>query len=52
VSLAERRKTLLVDHVDVLREATKKAKQKHAFHIDAIADDAWSSTYDLDITAK
>ncbi len=36
VNLAERRKTLLVDHVDVLREATKKVKQNHTFKIDAI----------------
>ena len=36
VILADRRKTLLLDHVDVLREAIKKVKQNHPFHIDAI----------------
>ncbi len=36
VNLAERRKTLLVDYVDMLREAMKKVKQNHPFCIDAI----------------
>jgi len=36
VNLAERNKTLLVDHVDKLREAFKKVKTKHPFNIDAI----------------
>ena len=36
VNIAERDKTLLVDHVDVLREAMRKVKQTHCFEIDAI----------------
>jgi len=36
VNLAERNRTLLVEHVDVLREAFRAVKQAHPFMIDAI----------------
>jgi putative transposase len=35
VNLLERKKTLLVDHIDELRSAVRKTKIKHPFHIDA-----------------
>lgn len=35
VNLAERKLRLLVDYVDVLRNAVKMVKQKHPFYIDA-----------------
>jgi putative transposase len=36
VNLAERRRTLLVDHVDVLRKVMKDVKMAHPIHIDAM----------------
>ncbi|HNP50796.1 MAG TPA: transposase [Nitrosomonas nitrosa] len=36
VNLAERKRTLLVDHVDDLRNMMKKIKKSHPFHIDAM----------------
>ena len=36
VNLAERKKSLLIDHVDDLRKAFKKIRQKQSFTIDAI----------------
>ena len=36
VNLAERKRTLLLDHVDVLREVMKGVKLAHPFHIDAM----------------
>jgi len=36
VNLMDRRKTLLVDHVDHLREVIKVVKQRHPFYIDAM----------------
>lgn len=36
VNLAERKRTLLVDHVDRLREAIRLVKKAHPFHIDAM----------------
>jgi len=36
VNLAERRRTLLVDHVNVLRAVMQKVKTMHPFHIDAM----------------
>jgi len=36
VNIAERQKSLLTDHVDVLRNAIKKVKQNHPFEIDAM----------------
>ena len=36
VNLAERKRTLLVDHVDVLRTVMQKVKATHPFHIDAM----------------
>lgn len=36
VNLAERKRTLLVDHVDVLREVIRKVKTTHPFRIDAM----------------
>jgi len=35
VNLAERQLRLLVDHVEILRVAVRKVKQRHPFHIDA-----------------
>jgi len=35
VNLLERRRTLLVDHVDILREAVRHVRARHPFHIDA-----------------
>jgi hypothetical protein len=35
VNLAERKRTLLVDHVDVVRAVIQKVKAMHLFHIDA-----------------
>ena len=35
VNLQERDKTLLVDHIDLLRESVRDCKQKRPFHIDA-----------------
>ena len=35
VNLLERNKSLLVDHVDLLRESVRLCKQKHPFYIDA-----------------
>ena len=36
VNIAERRKTLLTDRVDVLREAFRQVKKDHPFTIDAV----------------
>jgi len=36
VNLAERKKTLLVDYADELRDAVKWVKQRHPFEIDAM----------------
>lgn len=36
VNLAERRRTLLVDHIDALRTVMQKVKTMHPFHIDAM----------------
>ena len=36
VNLAERKRTLLVEHVDVLRTVIQKVKARHPFHIDAM----------------
>ena len=36
VNLADRNKTLLVDHIDLLRGAIRNVKRKHPFQIDAI----------------
>jgi putative transposase len=36
VNLADRSSTLLVDEVEVLREAMRRVQQRHPFHIDAI----------------
>ena len=35
VNLAQRHLRLLLDHVEILREAVKTVKQRHPFHIDA-----------------
>jgi len=35
VNLLERNNTLLVDHIDLLRESVQECKQKRPFHIDA-----------------
>ena len=35
VNLLERNNTLLVDHIDLLRESVRACKQKRPFHIDA-----------------
>ncbi len=35
VNLLERKNTLLVDHIDLLRESVRICKQKRPFHIDA-----------------
>ncbi len=35
VNLAQRHLRLLLDHVEILREAVRTAKQQHPFHIDA-----------------
>jgi REP-associated tyrosine transposase len=35
VNLLERRKTLLVDHIDLLRESVRACQHQHPFHIDA-----------------
>jgi putative transposase len=37
VNLAERSRTLLVDHVKDLRDVVREVKQRHPFHIDAFA---------------
>ncbi|MCP4265756.1 MAG: transposase, partial [Candidatus Brocadiaceae bacterium] len=36
VNLADRKRTLLVDYVDDLRNVMKKIKTAHPFHIDAV----------------
>ncbi len=36
VNLAERSRSLLVDHIDTLREAIRFVKERHPFHIDAM----------------
>ena len=36
VNLAERKRMLLVDHIDVLRTVMQKLKSRHPFHIDAM----------------
>jgi putative transposase len=36
VNLAERKRTLLVEHVDVLRKVIRKVTSAHPFHIDAV----------------
>jgi putative transposase len=36
VNLAERKRTLLVDYVDMLRKVMRKVKSAHPFHIDAM----------------
>lgn len=36
VNLADRRRTLLVDHIDLLREASRYTRQRHSFIIDAM----------------
>ena len=36
VNLADRSSTLLIDAVDILRDAMRRVQQRHPFHIDAI----------------
>ena len=36
VNLAERKRTLLVDNIDLLREVMSKVRQHHPLHIDAM----------------
>ena len=36
VNLAERKRTLLVNYMDILREAMRMVKAKHPFNIDAM----------------
>ena len=36
VNLADRSKSLLIDHVDELRESVRRARDSHSFHIDAM----------------
>ena len=36
VNLADRNRTLLIDHVDILRGVIRHVKAKHPFHIDAM----------------
>ena len=36
VNLANRKSNLLIEHIDHLRDAMKKVKQQHPFHIDAM----------------
>ena len=36
VNLAERKRRLLVDHVDALRMVMQRVKSSHPFHIDAM----------------
>ena len=36
VNLAERKRTLLVDYVDLLRTVLREVKTRHPFHIDAM----------------
>jgi len=36
VNLADRRRTLLADHADILRTVMRKVKEKHPFDIDAM----------------
>jgi putative transposase len=36
VTLAERKRTLLIDHVDHLRDSIRKVKQNHPFDLDAM----------------
>jgi putative transposase len=36
VNLAERQRTILVDHIDVLRKVIREVKQRRPFHIDAM----------------
>ncbi len=36
VNLAERSQGLLVQHIDVLRDAVRTVKQRHPFYIDAM----------------
>lgn len=36
VNLAERKRALLVDHIDILRTVMRKVKTMHPFHIDAM----------------
>ncbi|MBS4050545.1 MAG: transposase [Methylomonas sp.] len=35
VNLLERRRTLLIDHIDLLRDSVRRVKRLHPFHIDA-----------------
>jgi len=36
LNLAERKKTLLIDHIDILRHIVNKVKQRHPFKLDAM----------------
>ena len=36
VNLANRRKTFLIDHIDLLRDAIRYTRQRHPFLIDAM----------------
>lgn len=36
VNLADRRRTLLIDHIDLLRDAIRYTRQRHPFLIDAM----------------
>jgi len=36
VNLLDRKKHLLIEHIDLLRHAFQSVKQQHPFHIDAI----------------
>ncbi|MDP1663833.1 MAG: hypothetical protein Q8L79_01810 [Methylobacter sp.] len=35
VSLLERQRTLLTDHIDLLRDSVRRMRRLHPFHIDA-----------------
>jgi hypothetical protein len=41
VNLAQREGRLLVDHIDILRNAVRYVKMQHPFHIDAFSMPLW-----------
>ena len=50
VNLLERKKSLLVDNIDLLRESVRCCKQQHLFHIDTLeGTSAWVVLPELDI---
>ena len=51
-NLLDRRNSLLTDQIEALREATRRARERHPFHIDAFVVLPDHHSRDLDCEAR